>query len=1523
MTPELIATLKADKAELVALLEQFAGTLGSYPLSYAQASLWSLHQLNPESAAYNVTYAIQLDDAVESATLRRCVDYLIARHPILRTAYRVIDGEPCQEVVATAAASLAIDRLFDADEAAIRHWIDDQANQPFDLAQSPIRLKLLVNVPREAQGIRQVLLINVHHIAADFRSLEILIRELHALYAQAVAGAPLALPPLALQYRDCVQHELARLGRGASEPAAAFWRHELRDGWPVLELATDRVRPPLKSERGRVHELALGEALSARVRDAARQAHVTPYMWLLTVYQLFLYCHTGQPRLMIGAPTSGRGVAGSENVLGHFVNTVVLACDVNEGDTFSTLLDRTREMMLRVLEHQDYPFPMLVDMLRPPRDASRSPIYQVMFNWNQAHGETGLDAAGGVPFYGARLAASSTGTRGATHDLTLNLQDLGNAYLSAWTFNTDLFEPESIERFARQYVRLVEQALEDPARALARFSTADQQSGAALMARLARVLPGSPAALSECATTSLDASAVVWQLDGAGLTRADVDAARRALTARLASAGVAKGTCVALHLTAPAQCALALLAVCELGARVLRTTIGLPRADDAWVDPRVGVTLLDGGTPDWHPASIRIEAARQGAHVRSDDTRDAMDAGAVMAFTADLARLLRADRDSVVVALCDQPAWLTVASLVHAFSRGGSVRLSSQASISALASPDASLARAARATLGALLSPAACLMVPALLATRLADAGIDRVRHRLVYGDRPGGASGSTVFVPLAAVEPWHTLAGFVPDRGRWRFLAPSADGRVAVVVGPTGRLADERQAGELRFVWPAAGACDIASPPDSPDALLDGAVPLGAGLRAVRIGETILSDAPSLRGSDASCGVADAIERHLRGVPGVQDAACEAREVAGAVVRVAYLTPDPALADSGPDALLVRARAALKAALPDAMHPDAIQWLAQLPLDARGALDVSRLPLPDAQPGASREADSEIEHALVAIWRDVLGRATIGVDDDFFESGGDSILAAVIVSRAALDGLYLKPKDLFEHTTVAELAAVVQAAPALGVDQGPVRGDAALGPAAAWFVEKVDRDRSHFNQALLVSLRDEPDLAMLAEAWRVVVQHHDGLRSRFAADGASLRQHFPDTAGDDGIDVDAVSCVDAAGRHDEAAWRAAIAAAQTGLDIERGRLLAVRWLKSASLWSSRLLIVVHHLAIDGVSWAILLQDLADAYLQIRQRTTPKLPLKTSAAKAWVEHWQALVATGALDRDRAYWLARAEHVRAALGGGTRVALMRHSLNPIVHHTYEDSPLSCTITLDAKTTTRLRTTAHRAYGTDANDLLVAALHGGFWDWSRSEALWIDVEGHGRNAFDDEALDLSRSIGWFTSIYPVFVDAPADGEAARLIKGVKQRLREVPRHGAGFGALRYLDGDATLAALPAAPILFTYLGQLEQMAGNPDFYRGTLEAAPGIRSPRQRRTHLLDIVAYVAGGRLILDASFHGAPGVDESIGCLMCHVEARLRALIDHCDAAPDGGMTPSDVPQLDVDQDELDAVLAEIDALEP
>jgi non-ribosomal peptide synthase protein (TIGR01720 family) len=756
----------------------------------------------------------------------------------------------------------------------------------------------------------------------------------------------------------------------------------------------------------------------------------------------------------------------------------------------------------------------------------------------------------------------------------------------------------------------------------------------------------------------------------------------------------------------------------------------------------------------------------------------------------------------------------------------------------------------------------------------------------------------------------------------------------VALLMGRGGDLADEHQAGRLGILTDRIADLQHAwertkrhqAPVDLAVALVNHRL-VDTPLTLTRRESDLWCACPSGRMADHCMPPfpIDTLEACLAALPEVAAVACAPLDIGDGRVLACWV----ALAENAqPERAEPALRRHLKRALADTLHPEAFIFVERLPLTAEGRLDAERLPLPQRRAAASQESMSDVEHALSAIWHEVLGVPGVGIHQDFFALGGDSILAAVIVSKAALQGLYFQPRHLFEHGTIASLSSVVSTVPQLQVEQGPVAGEQVPGPASGWFFDRVQVDRSHFNQALLVGLRQAPDAPLMAEALRLLAQQHDGLRSHFKQQDGHWRQVFGDGAAAVAPHWSIISCTDDAGRTCPERWQGAVAEAQASLDLERGPLWCVHWLAGATVADSRLLVVVHHLLVDGVSWGILLQDLSDIYTALEKGASPALPLKTSSVKEWVERWLERGRGDGMQADREHWQAlasdlaaapvawRLDHARLPSGGPSR---SQHAMG---------APCRSTVALDAELTTAFRTTAHRAYGTDANDLLMAALQAGFHAWGGGDALLVDLEGHGRDALGD-AVDLSRSIGWFTSIYPVRLDGVVVHGPGRLLKQTKERLRSIPGKGAGYGVLRYLEGAAdasllsALTAMPRAPVLFTYLGVLDQMAAGASLYSGVVAPASGIRSARQVNTHELDICAYVSSDRLTLEIAFDGSTLNPKAIDVLAHEVHDALVALIEHCLSDDAGGLTPSDLPGMDIDQDGLDALLAEVEALEP
>lgn len=647
-------------------------------------------------------------------------------------------------------------------------------------------------------------------------------------------------------------------------------------------------------------------------------------------------------------------------------------------------------------------------------------------------------------------------------------------------------------------------------------------------------------------------------------------------------------------------------------------------------------------------------------------------------------------------------------------------------------------------------------------------------------------------------------------------------------------------------------------------------------------------------------------IESVLDQHPAVKEAAVIAREDEQGHKRLAaYVTAAGAI-DIADLKTLIRAR------LPEFMMPSAFTVLDAMPLTANGKIDRRALDAlvetaAAAEPGAGLPQNA-VQATLVRIWQDVLGVERVGIHDNVFDLGGDSILIIQIVARAREAGLKLAPNQLFDHQTVAALAEVAIAADpaaAVAAEQGPIEGPTPLAPMQAWFFERRFADAHHFNQSVCLEAAGGIDAAAAEGATRAIVAHHDALRLRFSERGGEVWAEYGPVPGSASFEIVDLSSAPAGA--EDAAIRTAVERCQSGFDLAAGPLLKVALLRPGNGRPSRLVFVAHHLAVDGVSWRVLLGDFSTAYAQIAAGKPVALPAKTSSFRTWTsrvaavastmraDYWLNAPAVDAaplpVDRDRAEGL----NTKAAAGDVTR-------------------------TLDAATTAALLQDVPRAYATEITDVLLAGLALTFREWTGDSRLLIDLEAHGREELVDD-VDVSRTVGWFTAQFPLQLEIDGDATPAGAIRAVKEQLRAVPYRGAGYGALRYLSRDAGIAAAlagrPAPEVLFNYFGQAGRVLAPELQWTLVPGGTHGDISPRNERAHLLEINGMVADGCLTLTWTFCEAIHDRATIAALAARYEDRLRLLVEHSRSAGPQ-YTPSDFPAAGLDQKSLDALVAKL-----
>ena len=652
-------------------------------------------------------------------------------------------------------------------------------------------------------------------------------------------------------------------------------------------------------------------------------------------------------------------------------------------------------------------------------------------------------------------------------------------------------------------------------------------------------------------------------------------------------------------------------------------------------------------------------------------------------------------------------------------------------------------------------------------------------------------------------------------------------------------------------------------------------------------------------------------IESVLRQHPAVREVSVMAREdVPGTKRLVAYLVT----ASPSPDVNELRDH--LKPKLPDYMIPAAFVFLEKLPLTNNGKIDRKMLPVPEQQRpemGSTYIAPRTTnEKMLAAVWSKVLRVEKIGVNDNFFELGGDSILSIQIIATARREGLKLTPKLLFAHQTVAELAAVAEVAETATGSGEIVSGDAPLTPIQHWFFEQNLEEPHHYNQAFLFEVAEKMERHTLERALQELSRQHDSLRLRFVREGAEWRQFCSASESSQVLQWNDLANLPK-GEQQRRAIESAAISTEAGLNLENGPLWQAAYFSLPLGEPDRLLIVVHHLAVDGVSWRPLLEDLEMAYQQLKTGDPLQLPARTSSFKNWAQHLESYAAEKSLRKELPFWLKVADGSRAASTAkllGADTAGMQNT---------EGSSTTVKSWLTADETLTLLQRVPAAYNTQINDVLLTAFARAWSICTGSRVLFTNLEGHGRESLFDD-VDLSRTAGWFTSIFPVRIEIPesaGDWQPGEALKSVKEQLLQIPQRGIGYGILRYLSGDPSLRTAPEPPVLFNYLGQFDQVTAGSKLFRFARESSGPWHSPKQRRRYPLEINSMVVDDRLEIICTHGSSDDVTKLVARLADEFASALRELIAHCSSPEAKGRTPSDFPLAKLDQPTLDRLFAQ------
>ena len=1521
------------------------------PLSYSQQRMWFLWQMEPDSPAYNVGGMARLRGVLDVGRFEAALQALIMRHETLRTTFPSVDGVAYQKVSAQTGLRMDWQDISTLNETErqqrLQQLADQEAHTPFNLETGPLLRACVVKAGEQ----EHYLVLTLHHIVTEGWAMDIFARELSALYEAFIDERESPLAALPVQYLDYSVWQRQWLESGERQRQLDYWAAQLGSEHPLLELPGDRPRPSVQSHQGELYRFALSDDLAARVRVFNAERGLTLFMTMTATLAVLLYRYSGQTDLRIGAPVANRIRPESEGLIGAFLNTQVLRCQLTGQMKVAELFEHVRHTVIEGQSHQDLPFDHLVEALQPPRSAAYNPLFQVMCNVQRWEFQQSRQLAGMTVEYLANDA------RATKFDLNLEVTDLDHRLGCCLTYSTDLFDEPRIARMAEHWRNLLEALIADPQKRLSELPLLTQDEQRALQDSLG--VEKGEHRLDQCIHTLFSqqalkrADAPALTFGGATLSYRELNERANRLAWMLRERGVGPQVRVGLALPRSLEMVIGLLAILKAGGAYvpLDPEYPLDRLHYMIEDSGIGLLLSDAAmfkALGELPASVACWCLEDDLPVLANYPADDVPFISLPQHQAYLIYTSGSTGKPKGVVVSHGEIAMHCQAVIERFGMrpddcelhfysinfdAATERLlvpllsGAQVVLRAQGQWDAEeicgLIRAHRINILG-FTPSYGSQLAQWLATQqqtlpvrmcitggeaLTGEHLARIRAAFqpnVFFNAYGPTE--TVVMPLASLAPdqLEEGAGSVP-------IGSIIGDRVAYILDADLALVPQGATGEL-YVGGAGLAQGYHERPGMTAERFVADPFASNGGRLYRTGDLVRQRADGLveylgridhqvkiRGFRIELGE---IETRLLEHEAVREAVVLALDSPSGKQLVAYLVSD---AEHG--VLREALKTHLKAQLPDYMVPAHLIVLDSMPLTANGKLDRRALPEPD--PEANRQhyvaPRNELEHTLAAIWAAVLNVQQVGLDDNFFELGGDSILSIQVVSRARQAGIHFSPRDLFQHQTVQTLAAVATRSEQVTAEQGVLTGSSGLTPIQHWFFDTEIPQRQHWNQALLLKPLQLLEPHRLEQALLAVLEHHDALRLSFTQrDRQWHAEHLAVPEG--GVLMQAQV-------RDMQQCTALFTDAQRSLDLAHGPLLRAL-LVDGPEGQQRLLIAIHHLVVDGVSWRVLLEDLQTVYRQLGDGQSVSLPAKTSALRDWASRLQAYAGSESLREELSVW----QHQLA----GPAVTLPVDRPQGTLRNRDADT---VSVRLNAEHTRQLLQHAPSAYRTQVNDLLLTALARVLCRWSGHESALIQLEGHGRETLFDD-IDLTRSVGWFTSAYPLRLTPVHIEEAAgqgASIKAIKEQLRGVPHKGLGYGVLRYLADDLikqTMAALPSAEITFNYLGQFDQSFGSDALFHPLDESAGIAHDPDAPLPNALSVDSQVYGGELVLRWTFSRERHDPHTIRELAEAYLAELQSLVAHCLKDGAGGLTPSDFPLAHLTQPQLDALPVPASAIE-
>ncbi len=1540
LSKEQIELLKSNKKDIIQYLREIdrsesmsyipnVSIDSNYPLSNSQYRLWILSQSKESSIAYNMPSNIRLNGDYDIDLFSKAIYSVINRHEILRTVFKENEeGEVRQWILDRESLGFNIKykdlRSTANRETAIKTYIDTDSGRPFDLETGPLLRASLLQYSDD----EYVFYYCMHHIISDGWSMDILSRDVMSFYKSFLTDTENTLPPLRIQYKDHTAWQLSELESKAYGVHEEYWLSKLKGTLPVIDFPGQRRRPKTKTYNGVGLISSIPQVKVSKLKNFVRLAGGSIFTLLLASFKVLLYRYTNERDLIVGIPVAGRDNPDLEDQIGFYINVLALRSELFPDEQFDKFYQRVKEDTMISFDHQTYPFDCLMDKLSLQRDVSRNPVFDVFLDYRVSSESNSRKLKEGEII--------NIGACTVKYDLVFQFMEMSDGIDILAKYNSDVYEPGIVPQFLKHFELLLNNILEYPQKVIGSINYLSNQEELDLLSCLEiqeKTVRGTILDLFK-KQVALKPDEIALLHEGRMITFSELDKLSNQLAnCLLTKNSIEKESIVGIKIEQSDWLVISVLGILKAGAAYLPLSDSLSWDRESYMLEDSGVKLIVTSSlfmmeySHYEGVIFAIDIELDSDEYSTGEIKNELlphelayviytsgSTGTPKATLIEHGSLLNylewgssyyshSDLKSLSFGLFTPLSFdLTVTSLFLPILNGGVLDIFPNNSdvsqtLKNYVNSDIS---------GIKLTPAHIMLLANMELKnenlKFAIVGGDELQKKhiaILKSINPAiriyneyGPTEATVGCTISLIESEDTIDIGKPISNTQIFILN--ENHQLEPIGVVGELCVSGHGLARGYL----NNDDLTATKFVPH-------PFKKGDRLYKTGDLARwlpngniqyigrkDNQVKVRGYRIELGE---IEHYIGQYPTIKDTVVvTAQNEEDNKELVAYIVSDDIVNQS-------ELRVYLSSRLPNYMLPHYFVPIDAIPLTSNGKIDSASLPNPYVN--LLKEDVSQVlprteeEKVLMATWELVLKHEGISVKDSFYNLGGDSIKSIQISSRLREQGYKLTITDIMAEPILELLALKMQRINQV-IDQSTVIGEVKLTPIQYFFFENTKiKVPHHFNQSVVLRSKETVDSDILGRCISDLVTHHDALRMIYKKEEFGWVQYNQDIS----PASYSVSFYDLRKEENELNKMSTLGEElQSSFDLSTGPLFKVGHFRLSD--GDRLALICHHLLVDGVSWRILLEDLSTLYSQYQLGNKTKLPSKTDSFQRWATLQKEHAHSKMLIDEKAYWEEVLEQKIIDLPVDGKEENTNFNIN---------SEMS--FTLDKDITDMMQTSIHTVYNTEINDILLTGLGLAIKDVFGIEKSVLKMEGHGREEIMED-VDISRTVGWFTSVYPFVLHVPNSSKITSNLILVKEALRKIPNKGIGYGMVKYLKNGLDSEFNPS--ITFNYLGDFGSGIGDEKdsvFEYGS-ENIGAFSAPENVENIQLSVSGMLTSGKLRMSIEYSKERYKEETIQSLINAYRENLTALIIGLSKETKSYLTPSDLTFKGLTIDELSSI---------